>query len=363
MSDKPVQHGYYEKSSKVLVSLEDFTSLRGEELLQRLYLVVIGYNLDMQKTSDWILETWPIKKEVDAATEHFKNNESIYIKGDPTDNLLTIHDKDTTIDDFECKIINNIKTNLLERHEASVEITQNIIARTRVQITEHFITSAKNTIMKKLLHRDEKCNNNPQFEVGPFPNTTKINIPFKPAQNDFGSRSYKTIYTNRLDDFFFAWRSKEMMVQKGRLHQCLDGYPLFYGSPNRQASIYVAVLENNGQNNITQLNTEEHSGDLQAALKSFQEIHYELSNVLNEERKKIVYLTKREKKISENFDTIKKAFSLLIKTFETAAVKEGHQIRYTNVFTFKENDEWLEGGHQDWGDHRMAMTIKVEVSK
>lgn len=398
MSEKPVQHGYFERSSKVLVSLEDLTSLRGEELLQNIYLVVIGYNLDMERASNWVLDTGDIKKVVDNSIAGLENDKTNQLSGDKFKKELESKCKienEVTVEGVQGKIteeiekylgvsMENVSSDESGKNDGSSDVLDNDASSVDVPASVASITdSASNNAgsdsghsMSKKEIRDEVVHIAVEYakkaisdRVGktaknavPSGNTA-LEITTGVQQNEFGTGLYKSVYTNKVDDFFFAWHSPVFTVQKGRVHQFMDGYPLFYGIPNRQASVFVAALDIGTKKPVdTTLNMDIHEEEMKQAIKSFQEVHCEFSKFYNTERKKLVDLAKRERKISDNFDTIKTAFSLLIKTFETQAVKLGHQIRYTNVFTFKENDEWLEGGHQDWGDHRMAMTIKVEVS-
>ena len=319
---KDVNFSASERPSKVLVSLEDFTSLRGEELLQRIYLLVLGY-------------------------------------------------------DFE-------KLELREPDEDDVEGSPPV--GSPPQATEKEITEFK--VKKRTAGRLIPLTATP----------ININIPSPRKKNVKDINNGKTIvYRNNVNDFFFAWYTPLKLAQKGRRCLFQDGLPLYYGKPGRQTSLYVAVLEvphhvNKGPRQVWgaykfQTGSEKATPPIDKGMirEPPSNSIYESVNNLEEEMKKAIdafqiidekqeeidylptilsanYFESREKEISAQYRTVRCSFSGLVNAFETIALGNDQEIRYSNVFTFREHDEWLEGGHRDWGDHRMALTIKVNVA-
>ncbi len=55
--------------------------------------------------------------------------------------------------------------------------------------------------------------------------------------------------------------------------------------------------------------------------------------------------------------------SSVIKFIEIVLIANKDDIRYTNVLTFRERDNWLQGTHTDWGNHRINMEIESVVEK
>lgn len=286
-----------ENYKRILVTLEDFTSLRGEELLQNLYLVVIGYNL----------EKLDLKH---------KPNPPAVTNGGQIEHYI--------------KTGNNQPSRIIMPTDS-----------------EHFI--------KKQIN--DRLNNN---------NTS----PIKEFTFDRGNNKLEQTYRVWAGDFFFAWKTPIFLTQRGRKFIPPIGIPLFYGTPRRQASIYTAVLDagsftcKSKMDGIWKTLSEKFNKELESrqnAAEAFCKVDHELDKIHKFEFKRIVDIENREKEIRNQFNLIKNEFSKLIKAVELNILEHKQHIRYTNVFTFRENDDWLEGGHKDWGDHRMSMTLNVQV--
>ena len=221
---KPVQHGGAERHSQVLVNLEDFTSLRGDTLIQGIYLVVLGYNLPLLRSSD------------------------------DRDEIITTRPKNT----YQIPI--NLHSDIEQQ-----------LPRNGVPIT----------------------------------------------------------YKNNVNDFFFSWHTPIMLIQKGRQHQFQDGFCLFHGKVQRQASIYLAALEFNLkpktpfdlQNFWAGFEIYKENPELvdqmEEAIKAFQEIKHELGGIqVVEAEKTYDEIETRERKIENKYSTVKNRFSRLIKVIE-----------------------------------------------
>jgi hypothetical protein len=178
-------------------------------------------------------------------------------------------------------------------------------------------------------------------------------------------------YKNTVEDFFFCLRTSVIPVQRGRAHQFLNGIPLFYGRPLREASIYVAVVEIphpdpealklDFWNELEKRFESKLSCQVKESIEALQEIDYEIDWIREPGNDYIVDIAYRESLIDDRFSINKKNFSIMIKEIEKLVLENKQNIRYTNVFTIKADDD-LEGGHKDWGDHRMGLTVNVEMA-
>lgn len=280
---KPVEHAAFTQPEKVLVSLENLTSLRGEDLLQNYYIVVAGYNYTPPKPKNQ-----PRPKKFDKPRR-------------PTDLPLDAW-------------------------------------------------------------------------------TIPLELPKTHPKSKHGA-----------DEFFFAYRTSLFQLQKGRPLTFPNGFPLFNSIPDHRASLYFACFqiqnktlyaENPSQPESTTKMAQDHlndewfdregtsqvlldfqnlTEDIETAVASFRSFdEMRETSLLNPNHQ--AQRDKDREKIEYEYQTIKHTFSKLITAIETVAVNANHQIRFANVFTFRPDDEWLEGGHSDWGDHRISLGIKVSVS-
>ena len=136
---------------------------------------------------------------------------------------------------------------------------------------------------------------------------------------------------------FYAWTSPMFKVRKGQKHVFPGGLPLYHGSPGPITSLYLAVMESDqGARDLGQLLQNNNE-----SLNSFADLAGNIT-------------------AGASVAVVKDAFKFLIKGVETILLANKDDIRYTNVFTFKESDDWMAGVHTDWGNHRIEMTIEVE---
>ena len=295
---KDVQHAVSAKPSKVLVNLEEFASLRGGDMIQNLYFLVLGFNYFDQRYPDGFFEEPRSEGSV------------------PPDG---------------------------EQPYPAFEIDSN----------QHVMP--------------------PKIESLAFTGNQMIE-----SEETLYGRKAK--YSNSVSDFFYAWTSPVYQIIKERVHKFPHGLPLFYGTPDQVASIYLAVFQLNpeaksapseaykdfnnriGKPPKTRLKSVRE--DLRNAVKALQKIDYIRKQ---REMRPTVFSTLAQtnydqRKIEGKFEQVRKAFSRLIKVFENLAIEADHQIRYTNVFTIREEEHWLEGGYTNWGDQRIALKINVDVS-
>lgn len=148
-----------------------------------------------------------------------------------------------------------------------------------------------------------------------------------------------------LKKWVYGFASPIFKIRRKNKHVWPGGLPLFYGEPGDITSIYLAILEcDQGSRK---------AGEKVAALR--EAMSNKGSNPL------IEVALKLSKVASPQIALIQEAFSFTIKGIETALLKNKDDLRYTNVFTFKKSDNYLVGRHDDWGDHRIELTIDVEL--
>ncbi|CAM2067482.1 hypothetical protein SCOR_19025 [Sulfidibacter corallicola] len=295
---KDVQHAISALQNKVLVNLEEFASLRGSEMIQEIYFLVLGFNYYDQRYPDNFFAS-PI-----SSTSNMSSTEQ-------------------QVFDFEIDSDQRVKPG-----EAKA-----------LKFDNHHKVGEK----RKLLGE-----------------TTR--------------------YNNSILDFFYAWTSPVYQVVKERVHQFPHGLPLFYGTPDQVASIYLAAFQINPESGsapedaykgisdrldeASKFHPKTVRQDLHDAVKAMQEIDFirKQREVEPTMFRSLAQTKHDQRRIEVKFEQVRKAFSRLIKVYENLAIEANHKIRYTNVFTIREEEHWLEGGYTDWGDQRIALKINVDVS-
>ncbi len=163
-----------------------------------------------------------------------------------------------------------------------------------------------------------------------------------PLQTD-GENFLKSLLPENTDTskWFFDLATPVFKMRRKRRHVFPGGLPLYYADPGKIASFYFAIIESDrGQR--------------------------ELGQIIKEEKEKINVNPLIDKiaavasMANPTTALIKEGWGLAIKAIETLLIKNGDDIRYTNVFTFKESDNYLIGSHDDWGNQRMDFTVEVE---
>ena len=142
---------------------------------------------------------------------------------------------------------------------------------------------------------------------------------------------------------FYLWISPITSVRRGRKHVFPGGLPLFYGDPGKLTSLYFAVME-----------SDERGGDVGKALQSYLEANQEANY------KSFLSLATGITDTTQ-IEVVKQAFQFLIGAVQTFFINSRDDIRYTNVFTFREQEGYLAGTHSDWGNQRVSLTLEVEA--
>jgi hypothetical protein len=167
----------------------------------------------------------------------------------------------------------------------------------------------------------------------------------------FGDKGVVFEYNNMLRDltgnhenlkqWFFMGVTPAFKIHKGQKHTFPGGLPLYYGPKTDLTSIYLAVMESD----LTSRDTGEALKQLIGSID------------INPLMDAALALTD----ISQpNIALIKPAFSLAIKAIEEVLIRNGDDIEYTNVLTFKQSNSFLIGSHGDWGNHRVDLTFNIE---
>lgn len=141
--------------------------------------------------------------------------------------------------------------------------------------------------------------------------------------------------------WFFDLATPIFKMRKKRKHPFPGGLTLYYGEPGEIASFYFAVIESDRK------------------IREFGEMLAKTRKDLNVEPL-IDRIGEVASMANPTIKVIKEGWGLAIKVLETLLIKNGDDIRYTNVFTFRESDNYLRGSHSDWGNQRMNFTIDVE---
>lgn len=146
----------------------------------------------------------------------------------------------------------------------------------------------------------------------------------------------------RLSHWFFGGITPIFKVRKGRKHIFSGGLPLYYGPKTDMTSIYVVVME-----------SDQKSRDAGLVLRDFLKT-IDTNSLMQKALELAAALTQPEITLA------KEAFSLAIKALEEALIRNGDDISYTNVFTFKNSNNFLLGTHDNWGNQRVDLTFSVE---
>ena len=145
-----------------------------------------------------------------------------------------------------------------------------------------------------------------------------------------------------LKNWYFAFATPIFKIRKRRKHVFPGGLPLFFGQPGDGLSFYMAIMESNeghreaGKTLRTAVDALDTDGLFDAVL--------EVAATAN-----------------PTTALIKTGFSALVKVFELALINKKDEIKYTNVFSFRESNGFLEGSHSDWGNRRAEFTMTAEI--
>lgn len=144
-----------------------------------------------------------------------------------------------------------------------------------------------------------------------------------------------------LSRFFHLVTTPIFKIRKRQTHQFLGGLPIYYGAPGPVSSLYLAVLESD---------------------KGAREAGATLGKVMKEIPTDGLFeiLGTLAATAVPQVELIKQGFSLLVKVVEAALLGSKDRLRYTNVLTFKESNDWLVGTHENVGNDRVSITLSVE---
>lgn len=140
-------------------------------------------------------------------------------------------------------------------------------------------------------------------------------------------------------NFFYGEVTPIFKMKKNRKHVFPGGLPLFYGFPSSLTSFYMAVMESD---------------------RGAREIGKLLAD-----NKKMMKETLDELKVlpqlaqSAKFDLVRASFLAMTQVLQSLLLNNKDDLRYSNVFTFRQEEDYLAGVHENWGDHRVGMTLEV----
>jgi hypothetical protein len=145
-----------------------------------------------------------------------------------------------------------------------------------------------------------------------------------------------------LKRWFFLGLTPMIKVRKKHKHVFPGGLPIYCGPKSDFISVYLAIME-----------SDEKSRDAGLALREFMKGVD--TNPLMKAALALTTMTQPE------IAAVNLAVSLAIKGIEEALIRNGDDIDYTNVFTFKESNDYLVGKHTNWGNQRYNLSFSVEV--
>ena len=146
---------------------------------------------------------------------------------------------------------------------------------------------------------------------------------------------------SELSKWVFIGVSPIFKLRRKRKHVFPGGLPLYYGAKKDLISIYLAVMESDYK--VRKV------GGIFKRLTEQKEMNSLLDATLT-----LTSLAKSEVVLA------KKSFGLMIKALERILINNGDDIDYTNVFTFKESNNYLEGVLQ-LKSHKFDFKFSVEV--
>jgi len=145
-----------------------------------------------------------------------------------------------------------------------------------------------------------------------------------------------------LENWFYFGASPIIKMRKNRKHVFPGGYTVYYGEPPEIVSFYFAIIE-----------SDRGARDVGRMIESVMAA--KAANPLIEAAATLLGAT------SPQLAVVREAFGLVIKGLEVALINNRDDIRYTNVLTFREREGYLAGTHEDWGNQRVAFTLRVET--
>jgi hypothetical protein len=144
-----------------------------------------------------------------------------------------------------------------------------------------------------------------------------------------------------LAKWFHITTSPIFRIRRHRKHTFVGGLPLYFGSPGTISSVYLAVLE----------------GDRRAR-QAGQSIRQAMEVLPTEGVFQALGALSHTG--SPPIALVKQAFGLVIKVVEQALLNNRDDIQYTNVFTFKESNDYLRGNHIV-GNQKVTLEVSVET--
>lgn len=145
-----------------------------------------------------------------------------------------------------------------------------------------------------------------------------------------------------LKDWFHITTSPIFKLRRRRAHSFVGGLPLYYGVPGAVSSVYLAVME--GDKRARQAG--------EAIRKAVDKLP--TTGVFDALGKLAAVGATAE------IALVKEAFSLVVKVVEQALINNRDDISYTNVFTFKESNDYLRGVRKV-NNQRVALTVSAET--
>ncbi|MFQ5669101.1 MAG: hypothetical protein ACE5HD_01120 [Acidobacteriota bacterium] len=147
-----------------------------------------------------------------------------------------------------------------------------------------------------------------------------------------------------LRKWFYAGVTPVITMRKGIKHRFPGGFPLYDCLPPEIVSFYFAVIE-----------SDRSARDTARILAGIQGGSNEPSLI----RDASDLITSMQ----PGGAILRQALGLLVKGVEVALINNRDDIRYTNIFTFKSRENYLAGTHTDWGNQRIALTLRVEYGR
>ena len=166
--------------------------------------------------------------------------------------------------------------------------------------------------------------------------TGKVDLNQSPGDNPLLDNLFPEGHSGR--NYYYGTISPVIKMRRNRQHVFPGGFPLFYADPYPWTSFYFALVESDAA-------ARDWGKVLKDGRKDFQ-------GVFDGALDKIAKET--------TGGAISGVFQLLTKGLELILLNNRDDLRYSNVFTFREEDHWLGGTHRDWGNHRMGFTVSVD---
>ncbi|MEO0321758.1 MAG: hypothetical protein AAF447_02295 [Myxococcota bacterium] len=145
-----------------------------------------------------------------------------------------------------------------------------------------------------------------------------------------------------LQNWYFAFATPIFKIRKRRRHVFPGGLPLFLGDPGENVSFYLAIMESD-------------EGHREAGKTMAKAVDALKPDGLFDAIFKVAETAAPQAAL------VKQGFSALVKVFELALLNKKDEIKYTNVFSFRNSNDYLEGSHSDFGNRRAKFTMTAEL--